>query len=576
MKKILILLFLIMSWHINIDEKIVFSDEFQGVESIAQTAQNSIELNNGDYNQSFHEDNLIKEGADITEAEDIQSSWNILYSTNKSLDNKDNNQLNNDNQQAKQESLQQIGDSNQQVSDEAVRNFSDDFNSRSNTIDTKQNISNDSNMGIGTPTLWNAQWDVQMITDRGASFKYLNDVNSEVNIAVIDSGVNTKQFNIKDNFSIFKNYVPKGGYNGEEENENGQIDFVEDLDGHGTAVVAQIIGNSELQGIYPKARINIYRIFGQKLANTEWVVKAIRDAINDGNDIINLSFGKYLMISGEYEDGTNDLNEFNMYKEVIDYAIKKGVVIVSAAGNDSLDLEDNDSLVDFLSKNRKIKTPGQIVDAINFFTSVISVGGIDINGEKSDFSNYKEGMIYSPAGTLKNFNTMSYDIFFSNGYYLTDWIITQGKDNFQFLYGNSLASAKVSGIIAAVIAKYNLHKQSNFIKRYIYDSTTNVNGLRVLFMTKAIEKDNLELSVSPFYNDIPQNDSYKNTEESGAKASLLKIQSGNHSDIITLDKVESISNSKLPSTGCSNIKYEYFGIILIFVSISLVKIKKVD
>ncbi len=108
------------------------------------------------------------------------------------------------------------------------------------------------------------------------------------------------------------------------------------------------------------------------------------------------------MISGSYEDGTNDFQSYLKYKEAVDYATEKGSLVVAALGNDSLNVQDNEAMLNYIKKYKNIKIPGKIIDVPSVFKNVVAVGGIDSHGNISDFSNVMLGAIYAPAGTAIN------------------------------------------------------------------------------------------------------------------------------------------------------------------------------
>ena len=74
-----------------------------------------------------------------------------------------------------------------------------------------------------------------------------------------------------------------------------------DADGHGTAVAMVALGGAvetplgSFSGMAPKARLGVYKVFGTPSLNPSAtdsaIVQAIDDAVEDGMDILNLSFG---------------------------------------------------------------------------------------------------------------------------------------------------------------------------------------------------------------------------------------------------------------------------------------------
>ena len=509
-------------------------------------------------------------------AEDLKNSTapDIVYSDKDNFSSSDDQSLIStsetiiDNQTSQSSRIE-----NNETSDDSVESQTNSLNDESQIVENRFTEPSSSETKLVTP-FWSAQWDIQMETDFGNSFKYIQNQSSKVKIGVIDSGINIDNFPFRKNsFSLLKNYVSSGGYSGCDSDESGESSYVVDKTGHGTAVVSQIIGDSNLQGIYPYAKINIYRVFGNGSARTEWIIRAIKDAVDDGNDIINLSFGKYLMISGSYEDGTNDLNEFKLFKKVLDYAHERGVVVVAAAGNDSLNLDDNDSLINFMSTKRKIEHPGKVVDVFTAIPSVISVGGIDISGTQSDFSNFSNKLIYAPAGTTKNFKSMSYSNFLAEGYYLTDWILTAGIRGYQYLSGNSLAAAKVTGIVAAAIGKYDFHKQVDLVNAHIMQSLVNINGVNILFMTPVVYKDSVK--------EQKENGLFSQIKEVVSEKLIItkNIEDKRNNQLYNIsDKIEKYdyNENELPDTGDDIGGYEIFGFLFIYMGVVLLYKREKD
>lgn len=262
---------------------------------------------------------------------------------------------------------------------------------------------------------WDYQWDMKYVTNNGESYA-LYQPSKKISVGIIDSGIMEEHPDLSNSLgNYFKNLVPKGGFDNEEPDETGNPSDIVDKMGHGTEVAGQITANGNILGVAPGITVNIYRVFGENLSKSEWVARAIRRAADDGNKVINISAGQYLMISGSYDDGTNDYQEYLNYKSAINYATAKGSIVVAALGNDSLNIQDNQTMINFLKRFRSIKVPGKVVDAPSVFEDVIAVGGIDGYGNISDFSNIGADAIYAPAGTTANFKKYGQDKFVSQG-----------------------------------------------------------------------------------------------------------------------------------------------------------------
>ncbi|MGQ0606449.1 MAG: S8 family serine peptidase [Candidatus Nitrosotenuis sp.] len=175
----------------------------------------------------------------------------------------------------------------------------------------------------------------------------------DVKIAVIDTGVD---YNHPDIFGFGPDGKVIGGF-----------DFIEndhtplDTNGHGTEVAGIIAANGRFKGVAPDAKILAYRVSDTgNLVSSDLIVKAIQQAIEDDADIINLSLGV---------NRTNDKIE-----NALNYAVRKGIVVVAAAGNSGPD-------------PRTIGSPGKDPHAItvgatynNITASLVAT--LDIDGKR--------------------------------------------------------------------------------------------------------------------------------------------------------------------------------------------------
>lgn len=139
-----------------------------------------------------------------------------------------------------------------------------------------------------------------------------------IKVAVIDTGVD---YSHPDLFGFGSSGKVIGGYD-YIKNDN----FPIDTNGHGTEVAGIIAANGSLKGIAPAAKILAYRVSDTgEGVSSDLIIKAIRQAVKDGANVINISLG------------VNRTNE--RIDEAINYAVKNGVVVITAAGNSGPELE---------------------------------------------------------------------------------------------------------------------------------------------------------------------------------------------------------------------------------------------
>ena len=103
-----------------------------------------------------------------------------------------------------------------------------------------------------------------------------------------------------------------------------QAPYYEDSQHHGTIVAGVIAAQTNnglgVAGITPDVEVRAYRCFGKETFTVDQILPGIRQAIEDGCQIINCSFG---MSSNS-----------NALREVVEEALEAGVIVVAAVGND--------------------------------------------------------------------------------------------------------------------------------------------------------------------------------------------------------------------------------------------------
>ncbi|MFB2882142.1 S8 family peptidase [Floridanema aerugineum] len=258
-------------------------------------------------------------------------------------------------------------------------------------------------------------------------------------VAVIDTGVDYFHPDLDNN--IWVNVDEIAG-NGIDDDRNGYIDDIRgwdfvfddnlpiDLDGHGTHVAGIIAAENNdfgATGVAFNAKIMPVNVFDTVLnggAFDEDIAAGIRYAADNGANIINLSLG--------------GSSSFPKTAEAIKYAVEKGVVVVSAAGN-----------------NNGFATtyPGRYATHFG-----ITVGAVDRNNIIANFSN--------DAGSLP------IDYVVAPG---VDVYSTSDFDRYETKTGTSMAAPHVAGT-AALILSANPNLSPTLLEN-ILTTTANPAGL---------------------------------------------------------------------------------------------------
>ncbi len=291
-------------------------------------------------------------------------------------------------------------------------------------------------------------WHIDTVTNNRESLNLSQGEN--VSIALIDSGIDTTHPVLQGqiNADKAKSYVV-----GDES--------IIDTNGHGTMVAGV------LSQIAPKAQIVPYRVIGDSSGESLWTIEAIIDAVNDGNEVINMSLGTY-----KATNNTNEAITIESFQRAIDYAESKGKIVVASAGNEGRDLDK------YYEEDGIIHLPGSL-------DGVISVSA-ENNNNIASYSNYGSDvtftapggdMVFSNEGIL-DLNQLIYCTYpknMDNGLEVLG--IPQG---YTFSYGTSLSTPAVSAGVACIVSIYKqkaLPIQPDEIVKVLKDSCVDLGEL---------------------------------------------------------------------------------------------------
>lgn len=196
----------------------------------------------------------------------------------------------------------------------------------------------------------------------------------------------------------------------------GNVDVMAGTPSHGThvsGIIAAVRNNGlGMNGIADNVRIMALRAVPDGDEHDKDIANAIRYAVDNGAQIISMSFGKSFSPQKEWVD------------DAIKYAASKDVLLVHAAGNDAKDVDVSDNFPTHTFLNGEV--------AKNYIT--VGASGDETNGGlTASFSNYgKEGVdVFAPGVDI--YSTLP------------------GGDKYGAMSGTSMAAPVVSGVAALVL-----------------------------------------------------------------------------------------------------------------------------
>ncbi|MDA1021689.1 MAG: S8 family serine peptidase, partial [Cyanobacteria bacterium] len=292
------------------------------------------------------------------------------------------------------------------------------------------NIMQTRSISTGSPNdpEFSNQWYLNNI---GAPHAWSRTTGVGVKIGVIDLGLEFYHPDVQSNINIIDIF--------DSDNDTGFVRFTDTS--HGTLVTGLIAAEADnnigITGIAPNSSISFASNYHQnqdsddkqRLSNSQ-VVQAVNYLVRTKNvSVINMSFGYYR--NGQPTNITTDA----LYQTLVN-AVRSGVVIVFAAGNEDVNVIGHTGNVvhPIAGTLCSGSSANPCFDYFSAIPGLISVAAIDQNNKRAFFSNYGNRIDIAAPGT----NILS-----------TSFTYNQNSATFDYIYESASGTSFSSPIVAA-------------------------------------------------------------------------------------------------------------------------------
>jgi len=327
-------------------------------------------------------------------------------------------------------------------------------------------FSNPLSIGDNEP-LFQYQWGMDAINAPEAwNSGYQGD---GVKVFVLDSGIDAEHPDLAPNLNtnLSASFVT-------DEDWNIQPGFYFNHGTHVAGIIAAADNSFGVIGVAPKVEIIAVKVLSEYTGSGAFsgINAGIVYAANNGADVINMSLGATLNKNGKFYDEEGNLiakypskfiQEIVLAQQrAIDYAYKKGVTIITSAGNSAMNGDGNSST---------IILPADLNNVITVSATAPLNWALDNStnlDELASYTNFGKSLvdISAPGG--------DFDSQFSIWYF--DMVLSTISEGWSWSAGTSMASPHVAGVAALIIGKNGGEMDPHEVEKQLFKTADNIDA----------------------------------------------------------------------------------------------------
>ncbi|HEY3369598.1 MAG TPA: S8 family serine peptidase [Prolixibacteraceae bacterium] len=296
----------------------------------------------------------------------------------------------------------------------------------------------------------------------------------KASVFILDSGIDAEHPDLASNLntSLCKSFVPGEAYNIDAGN----------YFSHGThvaGIIAAADNHYGVIGVAPDAEIVAVKVLSEYTGSGDfsWVNAGIVYAANNGADVINMSLGATFNRNGFYLDENNVLVKIPAVylqslilaqQRAVNYAYKKGVVIVVSAGNEGSNADGDGSI---------FRLPAELQNVIAVSATAPDYWYRDLMNGVSDplldipasYTNFGKSLIAiaAPGGDFDFYDAYNWH---------WDMVFSTISEGWGWAAGTSMASPHVAGVAALIIAGNSTKMSPQKVTQQLLKTADQIGG----------------------------------------------------------------------------------------------------